>query len=103
MADRFYSTPPAVKTIFEFIRRFQILRLSALLSALAPLAVMCLALPAVEFMFEKFVILLVLKDPWWFFPLELLAVVRLPCDFIAVGTPRFWLPLPSVVALVFLL
>jgi len=64
LTDRFYSTtPPAVKTIFEFTRRFQILRLSALLSALAPLAVMCLALPAVEFMLEKFVILPVLLDP----------------------------------------
>ena len=61
---RLYSTPPAVKTILEFIRRFQILRLSALLRALAPFAVTCLALPAVEFMFEKLVILPVLLEPW---------------------------------------
>ena len=42
---------------------------------------MCLALPVVEFMLEKLlVILLVLWVPFWFLPVELLFVVRLPPD-----------------------
>ena len=49
--------------------------LSALLKApaLAPLTVICFALPAVEFMLEKFVIFPVLfEPPFWFLPVELL-------------------------------
>jgi hypothetical protein len=67
--------------------------LSALLICVVePLSGTCFALPEVEFMFEKLVILLELLVPlFWFLPVEPVLVLRL-ADDLSLGSPAWASP-----------